>query len=140
MQKQSLAHSLARNLPALCGAIVLFSATANAQTPISLTVQSGARQTFSGLGTSLGNWGGNYQKLSSENRAKLSQLMWRDTNFKILKLWFNMDDYSPKIGERSLAHMREQYVNSGIIKDARANGMTTLLCAVDHYPPYMVVP
>lgn len=123
----------------LCAASLQFARAADAQ-PLTLTVPAGVRQTFGGLGTSLGNWGGDYQKLTPEQRAKLSQMMWHDTNFKILKLWFNMDDYSPTPGEHSLAHMRRQYVDSGIIADARANGMTTLVCAVDHYPPYMVAP
>jgi hypothetical protein len=111
-----------------------------AKEAVTLTVLAGARQTFAGLGTSLGNWGGNYQKLKPEERALLSRLMWRETKFKILKLWFNMDDYSSRPGERNLAFMREQYTDSGVVADARANGMTTLLCAVDHYPPYMVAP
>ena len=124
------------------------AATPSAPTPrptypvadLTLTVPAGRRQTFAGMGTSLGNFRGEYQTLAPSDRAKLSQLMWRDTGFKILKVWFDIDDYSTKPGEKNLATMRKQYVDSGIIADARANGMTTLLCAFDHFPPYMVKP
>lgn len=104
---------------------------------ITISVQAGERQTFAGLGASAGNWGGEYQSLSPSERAQLSRKLWRDLHFKIFRLWFNVDEYSPERGTHDLARFRNQYVQSGAIADAQANGVTTLLLAPDHLPPYM---
>jgi O-glycosyl hydrolase len=105
--------------------------------PITITVPAGGRQTFAGFGASVGNWSGEYQSLTAEQRARLSRLFWRDLNFKIFRLWFNVDDYSRKRGAKDLSLFRKQYVQSGAIADAKANGVTTLVLAPDHIPPYM---
>jgi len=104
---------------------------------ITLSVPSGARQTFGGFGASIGNWGGEYQSLPRTQRTHLAAMLWRDLNFKIFRLWFNVDDYSPTRGAHDLGLFRKQYVRSGAIADAKANGVTTLLLAPDHIPPYM---
>ncbi|HEX8465661.1 MAG TPA: hypothetical protein VF627_13670 [Abditibacterium sp.] len=105
--------------------------------PISITVAAGARQTFAGFGASMGNWGDEYGSLPPAQRGELAKQFWGGLGFKILRLWFNVDDYSPTRGERDLSLFRKQYLTSGLIKDARANGVTTLLFAPDHIPPYM---
>lgn len=108
-----------------------------ASTPITITVPSGARQRFGGFGTSLGNWGGEYQKLSSQERATLSRLLWRDLKFNTLRLWMNTHEYAPAPGAHDLSIFRRQYVDSGIIADARRHGVTNLLLAPDGLPPHM---
>ncbi|PQV62605.1 hypothetical protein B1R32_12717 [Abditibacterium utsteinense] len=113
------------------------SAIATMGAPITISVPAGARQTFSGLGASTGNWGGEYQGLTAAQRGQLSRMFWRGLNFKIFRLWFNVDDYSPKPGVRDLTLFRKQYIKSGEIADAKANGVTTLVFAPDHIPPYM---
>lgn len=105
--------------------------------PITISVVEGARQTFAGLGASTGNWGSEYQSLTPARRAQLSRMFWRDLNFKIFRLWLNVDDYSPTRGAHDLTRFRTQYVRSGAIADAKANGVTTLVLAPDHIPPYM---
>lgn len=105
--------------------------------PLTISVPSGARQTFAGFGASTGNWGGEYQSLSAAQRAQLSKMFWRDLNFKIFRLWFNVDDYSRTRGAHDLSLFRKQYVQSGAIADAKANGVTTLVLAPDHIPAYM---
>ncbi len=64
-------------------------------------------------------------------------MMWRDLRFNTLRLWLNTDEYRPTPGAHDLSHFRTMYVDSGLIKDARANGVTTLLLAPDKLPPYM---
>ncbi|HEY0074543.1 MAG TPA: hypothetical protein VGB77_10600 [Abditibacteriaceae bacterium] len=105
--------------------------------PVTISVPAGARQTFAGFGASMGNWDGEYQSLPKAQRLRLAQMFWRDLNFKILRLWFNVDNYSPTRGTHDLSLFRKQYVRSGAIADAKANGVTTLLLAPDHIPPYM---
>ncbi len=105
--------------------------------PITITVAPGARQKFGGFGASTGNWNGEYQGLTAAQRAQLGRMFWRDLNFKIFRLWFNVDVYSPTRGARDLSLFRKQYIESGEIADAKANGVTTLLFAPDHIPPYM---
>ncbi|HEX8237568.1 MAG TPA: hypothetical protein VF600_16545 [Abditibacteriaceae bacterium] len=111
------------------------SATVGA--PITISVPAGARQTFGGFGASTGNWENEYQSLTSAQRAQLSRMAWRDLNFKIFRLWFNVDQYSPTRGAHDLTQFRNQYIRSGLIADAKANGVTTLVLAPDHIPPYM---
>lgn len=112
-----------------------------AQTPaaslVTITIAPGAQQRFDGFGASLGNWNGDYQKLSPANRALLSRSLWRGLKFNTLRLWFNTNKYAPERGKQDLAEFRKCYVDSGIITDARKNGVTTLLLAPDGLPPYM---
>jgi O-glycosyl hydrolase len=104
---------------------------------VTITVPAGARQKFGGFGTSLGNWGGDYQKLSETERATLSRMLWRDLRFNTLRLWANVYEFAPRPGTFDLTHFRRQYVDSGIIADARKNGVTTLLLAPDGLPEAM---
>ncbi|WP_428304367.1 hypothetical protein [Lacipirellula sp.] len=112
-------------------------AAADSYDAVTISVAAGERQTFAGMGTSTGNWGGEYQSLTPSQRSHLSRKLWRDLRFTIFRLWFNVDEYSPKRGKQNLARFRDQYVRSGAIADAQANGVTTLLLAPDHVPPYM---
>ena len=98
----------------------------------------GARQTFGGFGASALNFGHEYQTLTPNQRQTLSRTLWTDLNFKTLRLWFNTDQYAPTLGAHDLSQFRGQYVDSGLIADARAAGVTTLLLAPDHVPAYMV--
>ena len=118
----------------LATAVPAWSQTAPA---VTMSVDPGGRQTFAGLGASTGNWDGEYQSLTPPQRADLSRLLWRGLNLKICRLWFNLDRYSPKPGVHDLALFRRQYLASGVVADARANGVTTLLLAPDHLPPYL---
>lgn len=111
--------------------------TATGGAPITISVPAGGRQTFAGLGASTGNWGNEYQSLTAGQRRQLSRMFWRDLNFKIFRLWLNVDEYSPTRGTHDLTRFRNQYIRSGAIADAKANGVTTLVLGPDHIPPYM---
>ncbi len=106
-------------------------------TPVTITVQPGARQTFAGFGASGLNFGHEYQKLTPAQRQTLSGRLWRGLNFKTLRLWFNTDQYAPTPGAHDLSQFRGCYVDSGMIADARRNGVNTLLLAPDGLPPFM---
>ena len=106
-------------------------------TPVTITVEPGARQSFAGFGASLGNWGGEYQRLPTTNRAALSKMLWHDLNFKILRLWFNTFQFRPLPGAHDLSQFRKCYVDSGLIADAKKCGVTTLLLAPDGVPEDM---
>ena len=105
--------------------------------PITITVTPGARQTFAGFGASALNFGHEYQTLTPVQRRTLSRTLWADLNFKILRLWLNMDQYAPTPGTHDLSQFRGNYVDSGLIADARRAGVTTLLLAPDHTPTDM---
>ena len=136
-------RNLTLPLIAIVGTIAGFSPSSNAQqvvkqvvkkgpATVTINVLTGARQTFGGLGASTGNWNGEYQALTKAQRAQLSRMFWRGLNFKIFRLWFNVDIYSPTRGARDLSLFHKQYVQSGEIADAKANGVATLLFAPDH--------
>jgi O-glycosyl hydrolase len=116
------------------GGVATAQPTAESMT---ITVEAGARQRFAGFGASLGNWAGEYQQLPATKRAALSQMLWRDLNFKILRLWFNTFQFRPQPGARDLSAFRKNYVDSGLITDAKQNGVTTLLLAPDGLPDSM---
>ncbi len=127
----------------LCAAVWLLASqpcqaqTAPAPSPITITVQPGARQTFRGFGASGLNFGGEYQALTPAQRRALSKTLWHDLKFTTLRLWLNTDQYAPTPGARDMAQFRGCYVDSGLIADARRSGVTTLLLAPDHLPAYM---
>ena len=104
---------------------------------VAITVQPGARQTFQGFGASGLNFGHEYQTLPPAQRQMLSQTLWHDLHFRILRLWMNTEEYAPTPGAHDLSQFRGCYVDSGLIADARRNGVTTLLLALDHLPAYM---
>ncbi len=104
---------------------------------VTITVQPGPRQTFAGLGASCGNWGRDYQKLTTLERRALSRLLWRELNMKSLRLWLNLNEYAPTPGIRLTKEFRERYIESGLIADAATNGVVDLLLAPDNAPDYM---
>ena len=106
---------------------------------VTITVQSGGRQTFAGFGTSLGNWGGDYQKLAAAERDRLAGLLWGGLRMKCIRLWINLDEYAPQPGKRLTADFRSRYIDSGIVADALRSGVVDLLLAPDAMPPAMKV-
>ncbi|HTE18792.1 MAG TPA: hypothetical protein VK689_10490 [Armatimonadota bacterium] len=106
--------------------------------PVTVTVQPGARQVFGGMGTSQNNFRSPYNKLTPERRALLARLLFRDLRMKVLRMWWDVPIYAPESGPRNPAPFVEAYIKSGIIVDARANGVTTLLLGPDHVPPYLL--
>ena len=108
--------------------------------PITVDVAAGERQTFGGLGASVGNWSGTYQKMTPAQRTQLSKLLWHDLKFNTLRLWFNTDQYAATPGAHDMTEFARQYLDSGLIADARKQGVTTLLLAPEHLPDYMKGP
>ena len=108
-----------------------------AQTPVKISVEAGARQTFAGLGASCGNWGREYQKLSPAERAQLSQMLWRDLGMTSLRLWVNLNEVAPTRGELKTDDFIARYFASQIVADAQKNGVTELLFAPDAMPDWM---
>lgn len=111
--------------------------TASPIQSVTVTVQPGARQTFSGLGASQNNYNSPYNKLTPERRAFLSKLLFHDLRLKMLRLWWDVPVYAPADGPRNPAPFVNAYITSGLIADARRNGVSTLLLAPDHVPAYL---
>ncbi|MBU7583270.1 MAG: hypothetical protein KAF91_10255 [Nostoc sp. TH1S01] len=112
--------------------------SALAITPINITVRSGARQSFQGLGFSSTIAGSNgYAKLTQSQKDTLQRLLCNHAKFKIVRLWFDGNKYSPQPGVENIAVFVNPYVKSGFIADALANGCTTLLLAPGSIPSYM---
>ncbi len=102
-----------------------------------MEVQPGARQTFAGFGTSIGNWGRDYQKLSPAQRADLSKKMWGDLQFKTLRMWLNLNEYAPTRTGRTTEDFRARYIDSGVVADAQKNGVVHLLLGPDNAPDWV---
>ena len=124
----ALALPLAAAFPSNC---------ARANEAVTVTVQSGGRQTFQGLGVSQGNWGRDYQKLSAPERAQLSQMLFGDLKLKSLRLWLNLNEYAPDAKTRDTKDFRARYLDSDLLADAQKNGVVQLLLAPDNAPPYL---
>ncbi len=106
---------------------------------ITVTISPGARQTFAGIGTSEGNWGRDYQKLSPQERLSLSKLLWGGLKMKTLRLWENLNEFQPTPGAHDIVDFRARYIDSHLIADAQAQGVTNLLLAPDAMPAHMKV-
>jgi len=110
---------------------------ARANTPVTITVHPGARQTFQGFGASLSEYPEPYGRVSQADRDTLARLVWHDCRFRILRLWFSPPAFAPHPGERNTAEFLRDYVTSGIIADAQRAGATTLLLAPNAVPAYL---
>ena len=122
----------------------LIAGLAGAQVPpatpgeaTTITVGALGRQTFRGLGTSLGNWGGDYGKLTAAERDRLAGLAWGGLRMRTLRLWINLDEYAPTPEARHTADFRRRYVDSGIVADFRRLGGVELLLAPDAMPAWL---
>ena len=107
---------------------------------VTITVPPGARQTFRGMGVSLNPYPDGFAALSREHRREMARLVWRDHRIKILRLWLPVPDYSPKSGVEDDRLFVNGFIKDDAITLAKANGVTTLLLAPDHYPLYMAEP
>jgi O-glycosyl hydrolase len=125
----------------LAAAIVWPTAVlAKPKNEVTVTVHSEPRQTFAGFGTSLTNFDGRFQQLPPEARERLSQMVWRDLNFKILRLWFTPSEYLANPDKPDLTAFKRRYIDSGIVNLATKYGCTTLLLAPDDVPPAFAKP
>ncbi len=138
--------SLTLSLSACLGLARLSAAQAPppapAPTAVTITVQPGARQTFRGFGVSEFNYGslgaGTFDRLTPARRALLWRLLYRDLRLKTLRLWYDPATASPATGKLDVSGFVTSYLTSGLIADARKNGITTLLLGPDHVPSYML--
>ncbi len=135
--------------PILLFALALFTvfarsthAQAAPSAAVIITAQPGARQTFRGFGVSEFNYGslgaGTFDRLPPTRRALLWRLLYRDLRLKTLRLWYDPATASPAPGKIDVSGFVKSYLTSGLIADARKNGITTLLLGPDHVPPYML--
>ena len=106
-------------------------------TPVTITAGSEPQQTFRGTGVSEFNYGV-FDQLPPTRRALLWDLVYRDLHVKTLRLWYDPAAASPEPGKLDVSGFVKAYVKSGLIADARARGVTTLLLGPDHVPPYML--
>ena len=100
---------------------------------VSITVESGARQTFQGLGASLFPWTPspvyNAQVTTAQTRL-MARLLWRDAHFRSVRLWIHP-------GEESVEFYVDGYVRTGKLPAAIAAGAKDFILAPDHIPPAM---
>jgi hypothetical protein len=101
-------------------------ATSPAELPwqaVTLTVGREPQQHFAGFGFSF-ELQNPYSQLSEERKAEVDQLLFKDLNARIVRLWYTTGDPTP---------LRDFYLKSGIIPHALANGVTELLLAPGSY-------
>ena len=109
---------------------------AQAQTapvPLTITVQSGPRQAFAGLGASIFPWTPakvyNAQVSPAQTR-EMARLLWHDARLRSVRLWIHP-------GEEPVSYYVDGYVGTRKLPDALAAGATDLILAPDHLPPAM---
>lgn len=127
---------------AVCGLFAFAAASliepALAQTPVTITVNSGARQTFQGFGCSLvGPQPNGYSDLTTAQKQTLTGMVWGTAKFRILKTWLTPQDFEPEPGTEDPSEYVSDYITSGIIADAEAAGCTTIYLAPNNIPSYM---
>ncbi len=122
--------------------------TAQAQTPITVTVSSGARQTLKAVGASEPL--GNTQVINDTNdnlRNEMMDLTFRDLKMKTVRLWANIGpriDWFGNIDDpmkdatktaETVAQFKRAYVDYGFMAAAKSRGVTTFLLGPS-YPDY----
>lgn len=126
--------------------MALLSSRAYAQNPldaplpkgrVSITVEAGERQPFLGLGAGV-NYGTyvHYNQLTPERQQKVNDLMWRDTGFNTVRLWWPSDRYAPDAKTRDVAAgFTTPFLT--LAREAQKRGVTQLLLSPD-VPKYLV--
>jgi hypothetical protein len=84
-----------------------------------LTVGSEPRQTFKGFGFSF-EQKTPYSELSDEHRALVDQLLFRDLNTRVVRLWYGPGEPEP---------LRDDFLAGGVIQAALRNGVEELVLA-----------
>ncbi|MEB3294789.1 MAG: hypothetical protein VKJ24_16665 [Synechococcales bacterium] len=107
---------------------------------VTLTVDPQPRQRFEGFGTSLLNADRTYHQLTPNQRRSLQLILWRDLQFRHLRLWFDLPSYAPTPTQRNLTPFRRTYVDNGLIREAQEAGVVTLLLAPDSMPNWLRQP
>ena len=101
--------------------------------PLTITVQTGPRQTFAGLGASVFPWTPaavyNRQVTPAQTRY-MARLLWHDARLRSVRLWIHP-------GEEPVSYYVDGYVGTHKLPDAIAAGATDLILAPDHMPPAM---
>ena len=103
-----------------------------------VTVGSPTGRTFLGTGVSFTNSSPpGYAGLDDDGRGLATSLLWRDANCRAARLWLNMTSFSPSPGNYDLTDFSERLVDSGLLPEAQAAGLDTLLLAPTNIPPYL---
>jgi O-glycosyl hydrolase len=107
-----------------------------AATSVTITVDSQPRQTFGGLGAS--SWGPKeYMRLAPARRAKLNDLIWRDTGFNSMRLWAHLKDYTTAPGQRSFKNAFPDEALT-LIQDGQAAGVKHIVLGPYEVPGYLL--
>ena len=106
---------------------------APAPTPLTITVQPGARQTFRGLGASIFPWTPSVaykSQVTPAENARMARLLWHDARFRSVRLWIHP-------GQEPTDYYVDGYVRTGKLTAALAAGARDLILAPDHIPETM---
>ncbi|MGI0490891.1 glycosyl hydrolase [Alkalinema pantanalense CENA528] len=139
----AIAGFLVLGLGTACNASLLGRSPASSPPPpsklasVMLTAKSGEQQKFGGFGVSQ-IVSKDYAQLPYGRRKELSQVLWKDLRLNTLRLWFFMDVYAPKPGQRQLRPMfTEPYLQ--MVRDAQQTGqLQNLLLAPTGVPQYLL--
>lgn len=106
---------------------------APAPTPITITVQTGARQTFQGLGASIFPWTPSAvyrSQVTPAENERMAVLLWHDAHLRSVRLWIHP-------GQEPVDYYVDGYVRTGKLPAALAAGAHDLILAPDHIPETM---
>ena len=100
--------------------------------PVTITTQSGPRQTFRGLGASLFPWtpAATYNgQLTRAQQRQITRLLWHDARLRSVRLWIHVED--------PVDFYVDGWIGTNKLPDAIAAGATDLILAPDHVPADM---
>ena len=110
------------------------------RTPLTVTVDPGARQTFDGMGASLFRYttSADYNRqLTRAQQRALPHLLWHDARFRSVRLWIHPDDFLPAPDAQNIAPYVDGWMNTHKLPDTLAAGATRLNLAPDNIPAAM---
>ncbi len=124
----------------LAAAFTFLLHAASAQAPaasvpaaVTITVETGARQNFNGLGASMFPWTPsvvyNVQVTPAQTRH-MARLLWHDAHLHSVRLWMHP-------GQEPVDFYIDGYMKTGKLPAALAAGATDLILAPDHVPDAM---
>jgi hypothetical protein len=102
-------------LAVVCLAAAAACSSATAAGQMKINVAAGATHKFLGLGASTNNKD-SYQQLDPATRRQIANLLWKDTDFRVLRLWgySSMDD-----GGKTFAdHYKMYYEDVKAVQDS----------------------
>ena len=107
-----------------------------------ITLTPGRRQAISGFGAGMLMDGPNqnFNALSPDRVATAVKVLWGDGKLNTIRLWAFFDNQRPQDGKPNLGGFETAYINNGLIRELKKNGVTHFLLSPGFPPAWCVNP